>query len=430
VALDVLLAVGLVMSSASQLRPTGIPIGVGELCLAGWVLLTFSREVVRLGPPLRKPLLRLLTFWLLFAIALCVGTMTGFAIGDRHDTGLFVHDVVAYLLMAAVSCLCVVEPGAGPRLRRVAWLAVTLGAAWLAVQVAFGWGLIEFGDIDTWEWERFRGFTGNSNQLALFCTVMTILSLHLADSAGRSRERIVALICMTVAIFVGRLTKSDAFLLVLIAGGPLFIGLKLWRWLMAPGRRLSLRSASAWILALALPLSVAYAAPLAAFIQLDEIIMGMTKGGGGRETNETARLRFELWDGAVRRGLEAGMLGLGPGPHLAMPASIVVGRRDSTNEPKNADRPDISAIPNFEAHNTVLDLFVQGGLLAVLSLGWLVATALVVTNRAGLDALTTLLCGLAIFSVFHLIVRHPIFWFAIAICLVASRRGPLVRFGS
>jgi hypothetical protein len=70
VALDVLLAVGLVMSSASQLRPTGIPIGVGELCLAGWVLLTFSREVVRLGPPLRKPLLRLLTFWLLFSIAL------------------------------------------------------------------------------------------------------------------------------------------------------------------------------------------------------------------------------------------------------------------------------------------------------------------------------------------------------------------------
>ena len=39
-----------------------------------------------------------------------------------------------------------------------------------------------------------------------------------------------------------------------------------------------------------------------------------------------------------------------------------------------------------------------------MSLGWLVATALVVTHRAELDALTTLLCGLAVFSIFHLIV--------------------------
>jgi O-antigen ligase len=425
--LDVLLAVGLVLSTASQLRPAGIPVGIGELCLAAWVLLMLSREAVRLGPPLRMPLSRLLTFWTAFAVALCVGTMTGFAIGDRHDTGLFLHDVVAYLLVAAVSCLSVVEPGAGARLRRVAWLSATLGAAWLALQVAFGWELIDSGNLETWEWDRFRGFTGNSNQLALFCTVISIVSLHLADSAGRPGERIVALICMTVAILVGRLTKSDAFLLVLIVGGPLFVALKLWRWLMSPARRLSLRSAFAWILALALPLTVAYAAPLGVIIQLDEIIMGMTKGGGGRDTNETARLRFELWDGAVRRGIEAGMLGLGPGPHLAMPPSIVVGRRDSTNEPKDVDRPEVSSVPNFEAHNTVLDLFVQGGLMAVLSLGWLAAAALIVTYRAGLDALTTLLCGLAIFSVFHLIVRHPIFWFAIAICLVASRRRPLVR---
>jgi hypothetical protein len=37
-----------------------------------------------------------------------------------------------------------------------------------------------------------------------------------------------------------------------------------------------------------------------------------------------------------------------------------------------------------------------------------------------LDGLTVLLCGLTIFSIFHLIVRHPSFWFAIAICLVAA----------
>ncbi len=426
--LDVLLTLGLLLSTASQLRPDGAPVGPGEICLAVWVLLMLFREVGRLGPTLTPPLSRLLIFWLVFAVAQCVGAMAAFAIGDRHDSSLFMHDVLAYPLLAAVSCLSV----AGSRLHRVAWLLATLGAAWLALQVALGWGLVDLGDFDTWEWERFRGLSDNANQLALFCAVLSLLSLYLAEVARGLGERIAAVTCMVVAIVVGRLTKSDAFLLVLIAGGPIFVALKLGRWLMSRERQMTLRSASAWIFVLALPLVAAYVVPLgaSAATELEDFIKGMTKGGGGRDTEETARLRIHLWNGAMRRGIEAGMLGLGPGPHLEIPSSIVAGRRDSTNDPKHVEHPEFGFVPNFEAHNTFLDLFIQGGLIAVLSLGWLVATALVVTHRAELDALTTLLCGLAVFSIFHLIVRHPIFWFAISLCLVAAadpRRAPTIR---
>ncbi len=426
--LDVLLTLGLLLSTASQLRPDGAPVGPGEICLAVWVLLMLFREVGRLGPTLTPPLSRLLIFWLVFAVAQCVGAMAAFAIGDRHDSSLFMHDVLAYPLLAAVSCLSV----AGSRLHRVAWLLATLGAAWLALQVALGWGLVDLGDFDTWEWERFRGLSDNANQLALFCAVLSLLSLYLAEVARGLGERIAAVTCMVVAIVVGRLTKSDAFLLVLIAGGPIFVALKLGRWLMSRERQMTLRSASAWIFVLALPLVAAYVVPLgaSAATELEDFIKGMTKGGGGRDTEETARLRVEVWSLAMRRGIESGMLGLGPGPHLEIPPSIVAGRRDSTNDPKHVEHPEFGFVPNFEAHNTFLDLFIQGGLIAVLSLGWLVATALVVTHRAELDALTTLLCGLAVFSIFHLIVRHPIFWFAISLCLVAAadpRRAPTIR---
>ncbi|MDB5604376.1 MAG: hypothetical protein JWP25_1276 [Bradyrhizobium sp.] len=426
--LDVLLTLGLLLSTASQLRPDGAPVGPGEICLAVWVLLMLFREVGRLGPTLTPPLSRLLIFWLVFAVAQCVGAMAAFAIGDRHDSSLFMHDVLAYPLLAAVSCLSV----AGSRLHRVAWLLATLGAAWLALQVALGWGLVDLGDFDTWEWERFRGLSDNANQLALFCAVLSLLSLYLAEVARGLGERIAAVTCMVVAIVVGRLTKSDAFLLVLIVGGPIFVALKLGRWLMSRERRMTLRSASAWIFVLALPLVAAYVVPLgaSAATELEDFIKGMTKGGGGRDTEETARLRVEVWSLAMRRGIESGMLGLGPGPHLEIPPSIVAGRRDSTNDPKHVEHPEFGFVPNFEAHNTFLDLFIQGGLIAVLSLGWLVATALVVTHRAELDALTTLLCGLAVFSIFHLIVRHPIFWFAISLCLVAAadpRRPPAIR---
>jgi O-Antigen ligase len=430
VVLDVLLTLGLLLSStASQLRPGDSPIGPGEICLAVWVLLMFCREVCRLGPLLTRPLSKLLMFWLVFAVALCVGTMTGFAIGDRHDSDLFMHDVLAYPLLAAVGCLSMVEPGASFRLQRVAWLLATLGAAWLVLQVAFGFGWVNLGDYETWEWERFRGLTDNANQLALFCTALGLLSLHLADVARGFSAKIVAVTCMIVAIVVGRLTMSDAFLLVLVAAGPIYVLLKLQRWLMSRDRRTPLRSASAWLLVLALPLITGYAVPLAASAatEVEDFIKGMTKGGGGRDTEETARLRFEVWNVAMRRGIEAGMLGLGPGPHLEIPPSIVAGRRDSMNDPKHVEHPAFGFIANFEAHNTFLDIFIQGGLIAVLSLAWLVATAVVETHQAELDALTTLLCGLALFSVFHLIVRHPIFWFAISVCFVtaADRRRAL-----
>jgi hypothetical protein len=431
VVLDVLLTLGLLLSTSSQLRPEDSPVGPGEICLVVWVLAMLFREVGRLRPALTPSSSKLLIFWLVFAIAQCVGTMAGFAIGDRHDSSLFMHDVMAYPLLAAVSCLSAI----GARLHRVAWLVATLGAAWLALQVAFGWGLVNPGVIDTWEWERFRGLSDNANQLALFCAVHGLLSLYLADAARGLGERIAAVICMIVAIVVGRLTLSDAFLLVLVATGPIFIALKLRRWLMSRDRRMPLRSAFAWIFVFSLPLVIAYAVPLgaSAATEIEDFIKGMTKGGGGRDTEEMTRLRIHIWNEAMRRGVESGLLGLGPGPHLEIPSSIVAGRRDSTNEPKHIEHPAFGLVPNFEAHNTFLDLFVQGGLIAVLSLGWLVATALVMTQRAELDALTTLLCGLTIFSIFHLIVRHPIFWFALSFCLAAAalpRRAPAVRVRS
>lgn len=433
--LDVLLTVGLLLSTASQLRPLGSPIGPGEICLVLWILLTLSREVTRLGPPLTSPLLKLLIFWLVFATGQCVGTMVGIGTGEQYDLVWFRHDIAAYIVVAAISCLIAVEFRACLRLRRVAWLFVMLGAAWLLLQLSLGWRLIDPGEFETWEWDRFRGLSTNSNQLALLCAVIGLLSLHLAETAHRSRDRIVALICMIVAIVVGRLTESDSFLLVLIVAGPTYVALKLGKWLMSRERRMSVRSASAWIIVLALPLSVAYVTPFGASVadELEEVVKGITRGGGGRETGETARLRVEIWKAAVNRAVGAGMLGLGPGPHLEIPSAIIAGRNSSKNDPKDVQHPEYGIVPNFEAHNTFLDLFIQGGLIALLSFGWLIATAFVLTRRAQLDGLTTLLCGLAVFSVFHLIVRHPIVWFAIAVCLVAAadvRKAPTAQVGS
>ena len=84
----------------------------------------------------------------------------------------------------------------------------------------------------------------------------------------------------------------------------------------------------------------------------------------------------------------------------------------------------MNGLPNFEAHNTVLDLFMQGGLLAVVSLVWLIWTTVSATLRTRSDALTVMMFGLVLFGIFHLIIRSPLFWFSIGLCLVvASKSG-------
>jgi len=74
----------------------------------------------------------------------------------------------------------------------------------------------------------------------------------------------------------------------------------------------------------------------------------------------------------------------------------------------------------FEAHSTILDLYTQGGLISVLALMWIFGSAALSAWRAKLDALVALVASIAVFSAPHLVIRHPIVWFCLTLCLVAG----------
>jgi hypothetical protein len=418
---DLLLALGLLLSMAPQLRPQGLPIGPGEICLVIWLVPMLGREAARLGPPLTPAFSRLFIFWVLFGLGQSLGALTGLLMDDKHDAGLFMHDVIAYMLVALVSCLSVVEPGAEVRLRRVAWFLSTLGAASLVLQFANAGGLFQLPTIDPWYWDRMRGWSANPNQLALLSIVLGFLSFHLAETAAGQGRRIAAIGCALPPLLAGLFSGSDTFILVVLAGLPLLAVLKLRAWLLPVEKAITLRFAAACIAILVLPLALAAAIPLGISIAGHAEDLTDVRPKEGR--SEEASLRFELWKTAIQRGLQSGMLGLGPGPHLEIPPSIARARLLTVDEPVNIQHPTPNMEPNFEAHNTLLDLFTQGGLIVVLSSIWLGATAFWFVYRARLAALAALLCGLGLFSIFHLIVRYPIFWFVIALCLVAGDRA-------
>jgi hypothetical protein len=431
--LDAVFALGLLLSTATELRLPGLPIGPGEILLVFWLALMLVREVLRRGPPLTPALARLLIFWLLFAASLSAGTLAGYVIGDKHDPDLFLHDILAYPLLVAVSCLSVVEPYARDRLHRVGWLLAGFGNASLVFLVAIAWGLIAIAPIDPWYWDRFRGWSANPMQLAFLCAVLALLALYLADAATRTSERLAALACAILPIYVGRLTKSDSVTVMLVTATPIFLALKLWSWLFASEPKLRFRPALAWIVALALPVLVVAAIPLRSLIagQIEQAAKDVSKENG--ESSREAELRFQVWSAGISRGMESGMLGLGPGPHLEIPDVLVAARRQEIL-PKYIETPPVNGTANFEAHNTPVDLFTQGGLIAVLSFAWILATAFFSSYRARLAGLTTFLCGVLVFGFANLIIRQPLFWFVVALCLAAgaatngARSRPAIGF--
>ncbi len=415
--MDGILALGLLFTTASQLRLQGMPVGPGELVLLVWIAGMVFKTLVSGEPSFTRAVSGLLAFWAAFALALSLGMITAMATGEAFDRDMVLHDAMAYLLTAAVSCFCAATPS---RFRRVGWLLVTSGAVSLSLQYANGIGLFHIPGINPWYWERFRGWSDNPNQLSFLCLMIVLLAWHLADTATSLSTRLAAILLMIPPLVAGRMSQSDTFTLALTAALPVWIAAKLIVWAHDDGLELSLRASIARVLLVAAPVLLLCVAPLVLSRAGDVkgFVMGFAKNAGAEAADET-NLRMALWRQAIERGFESGMLGLGPGPHLEIPASIVAGRVSEGTQPMNLDHPSQNGTANYEAHNTVCDVFTQGGLLAVASFVWLLLRSTKCVCRAQSAGLVALLAGTAIFMMTGNIVRQPIFWFAIALCLTA-----------
>lgn len=419
--LTIVLALGLLLTTATKFRVHGLPVGPGEFLIVIWIVLRFLQSLAADELPLTPPLRRMLVFWAWFTVAEALGTLNALIIGYPHDTGLFLHDVMAYPLVGMIACLSVLGADAEARMRQVTRAMVTWGTILLLPQVAAGFHLIRLPMIDPWFGNRFEGWSTNPNQLAFLCAVLVLAALHLADTAASTRERAASIAGMIVPLVIGRLTRTDTFTFALLAAIMVFLFCKARIWLNWRGPLPSLRPLLAGLVIIIAPMLLLAAAPFAIRATSDttHLAMGLMKKGGG-EAKQEADLRFALWHEAIGIGLRASMLGLGPGPHLSIPPELVAARETELKLDKGAGHPPVNGTPDFEAHNTFLDLFTQGGLIADFSVIWLIGSAALRTWKAQTAGLTAMLTGLSFFALTNLIVREPEFWFGVVLCLLAG----------
>lgn len=395
--LDGLLALGLLLSTATQFRLPGLPLGPGELLLVTWIAIVLADLVWRRSPPLTRPVSQLLLFWALFTFAQSMGLLAGLATEDFVDKGGALHTGMAYALVAILSLLLVVLPAW--RLNRIASTIAAFGAAAVTLLLAGGYGLLPMPVLDFWVWNRFIGWSLNPNQFGLLCTMLVLLSLRIAETEKGLHAKTFALVCITPPFIAGILTRSDSFILAMGLTVPLLLGSKFLVWFYRAERQTSLAMTIACLAILSLPVLLVSMSPFVP--KLAE--KARQAAVETMEENDQAADRFRLWHEALEIGFKSGMLGFGPGPHLV------------------SKQPKLPPPQKAEAHNTAFDLFTQGGIVAALSFFWITAAAFLAAYRARLIALASLIFSLLVFSNFHLVIRHPIFWFAIVLGLAATQ---------
>ncbi len=425
--IEALLAFGLAFSTATQFRLHGTPIGPGDLVLVLWCFAVGIR-ILRMGPRSNaRPALVLVAFWSVMALALSIGMIVAMATGARFDSGLVLHDVAAYLLVSVVSVLCVT---ARLRLRLACWLLVGGAALSLSLQLLCATGVMHISGIDPWYWTRMRGWSDNPNQLAIECLIIVLLALHLADTAGSSRARLAAIALLIPAVIAGRMSQSDTFTVALSAAVPVWLIMKLIMWMKDARPEKALRAASARFALLSLPVLLISLVPL--FMDhaagVEAFAMGFAKEGGAEVASEMA-LRRTLWRRAFERGVDSGMLGLGPGPHLQIPAQIAADHANDSPLAFHAVPPQ-NGTTDYESHNTLLDVFTQGGLLAVGSLLCLLVYGMRCAYRARAAGLVCMLTGVMVFMTTGNIVRQPLVWFVVILGVTAFDWLPAAPAGS
>ncbi len=412
----------MLLALETQLRIGSGPLGPGEIFLSLWLAPLALTSLLRMPNKVPRPFWDILRFWSALTAALSLGVMTAILRDIAVDWSLVIHDIIAYALLALLTLTMTVIPDAPVRLHRMLRIIVVLGTGLLLLQLANAQGLFALRAIDPWYWDRMRGWADNPNQFALLCLLIGFFGLALADRSQRLSEKLLATLCAGVSLGTGLLAKSNAFSAVVVVGLLAFGVLKLGRWLVR-AEKCGFPAASMSVALVALAGWLACITISAADLRVDALqtASSMARDGDANPNAnaEDAALRVHLWGEAIKVGTQSLGLGLGPGPHLEIPHSILAGRRD-TNTPINLQHPKPGIAPNFEAHNTVLELFVQGGALAVVAFLWIFALALYRSWKAGRDGMIALCLALIVFGSFHVVFRHPMIWFAICLALVEN----------
>lgn len=402
--LPALLALATVASTATKLRLPGVPLGIGELLLTGWLASSLMLRSVGSGFrwndgfALRWGGL----FLLLTACALLVGAIQAEAVGvtSTYET---LHEAMAWAFVLALVAWFLLESDS-PRavLRFLKWFAGLglLFATLLLVAAVLSRLLLG----TQWFWYlgfRMSGWSENPNQLAALLAPLPFLAVHFRAHASGRCSRVLWTAGLVGGTLAGLATQSDALFAAWMLGLSIMMAATWVRGLLGQARTVR----SILVNGVVLPLAIAaMLVPTAATLLhlFEGAVEGRASEGGQAGT------RLSLWRHGLEAVAESPLIGWGPGSHSGI------------------DRP----FAGTESHNTFIDLAAQAGLPVSLALAVIVVLAAIGPIRRHALPIGLAVVATATFAFFHNCLRHPVFWLVVFGALAASHAGQIARRGA
>lgn len=359
------IAISFILLVLTELRIPGLPIGMGEILLLICCIALLSRK--RSSDAMDMVSYRMMRqFWILMFIALFIGTVVNiFMIGY----GIFFRTLIAYIFCCFV-CITLAKFCTCKDIYDIVYKIVQIGIIFFFFLYLYG----TYVDSSLFGMELFYGrirFTGgakNPNQTALFFSVIPFFSFYRFKEEFSKQKLLKAVwwgLLTITSVYLGCATKSEAIF------GAWIIGLifALYRLLFIKIKSLVNR--------ICLVLFTVGIILLLFFQKIYDYIYiwleGLDKDGS----------RQQLWVDGIIVFKDSFFLGLGPG---------------SYSGPSNT----------WEAHNTLIDFAVQGGILAVICL-----LVLFYKSYKGIQYDIIISAGVIVlfaFTMAHFAGRQPIYY--------------------
>jgi O-antigen ligase len=414
------LGLGLVLATMTGLRLSGVPVGPGELILAGYILailplrLFKPRERDKAASHLQHG--RFFLCYLILFLLLLVGSW----LGNRAVVNPYMQsgrDLLAYALCFLVSIAIIFSHDrseeAARTVRRLLWICVAITALIWVAALVFG----TFGSFNPWYGGfgvRFAGLATNPNQNALLLISLPFLLLFaFRDTDLSPRGRKIGVLLGAIGLAAGWGTGSAALRLTWLMLIPLALLIPV----LLRGKARVLREERSFLAALLIGALLVFLSSATFFSMLIVALNGILGWTGvlpsGLGTAHVDRIhlsggaewtdRFFLWKNAWLVIQESPFFGYGPGPLSGLEAPF----------------------GGSEAHNSLLDWTMATGLVGGTVL---VALAIFVAWRSLAGGYTDLffaLVALSMFGMAHQVLRHPFVWGLLTlVALAANRRSP------
>lgn len=372
--LQIWFALALVLTTATQLRWGGLPIGFGELMLVVWLIVVGFQIIKQKRIPLSSPLKLFLVFWSVVLILLFAGWLVGFFQGVA-DVRAGTHNLFAYLFVCLITLTAIIYLD-NEQVITIGKLVLIFAVVGLVPLWIYGQFFNEIGPLNIWYGgSRFLGWAVDPNQTAILITPLPFIALYYYRQSHTFIHKIVFMALLVGALVLGIGTDSDSLKVAWVGAIVVYFFLALL--VRGSLSYLKLVLVSAIILFICCTGIFVFGSKIYASVEYMYYL------------GDQGPVRLALWANGLHATSNSLLVGFGPGAYSGV------------QEPFSGS----------ECHNTFIDWMTNTGVVGFLLLFFLLAFIFVKAILRRTNEVVAVLTTLIIVSLFLYVIRHPVWWF-------------------